>query len=82
MDKQNSESLLTQILYLVQELHNDMSVYNQRLTQCEETTRDLQLRLQALISDAFPGGAVIEHRVWHENRNVGPVRRYLIKLLT
>lgn len=78
----NSETLLTQILYLVQELHNDMATFNERLTGCERLTTDLQTRLNSTINDAFPGGKVGEHKKWHEQRGMNPIRRYFLKLLT
>lgn len=77
----NSEALLTQILYLVQELHNEVTVFNQRLAQCEQLTSELQIKMQNLISTAFPEGDLEAHRLWHE-RKFGSFRRFLIKLLS
>lgn len=79
---QNSESLLTQILYLVQDLHNDMAVHNERLSQCEQLTGDLQIRLQNVVNTAFPDGDIVAHRMWHEANKLGPIRRFIIKLLS
>lgn len=78
----NSESLLTQILYLVQELHNDMSVYDERLSITEQLTTDLQVRLENVIDNAFPDGNFADHKAWHERRDKGPIRRFLLKLLS
>lgn len=80
--EQNSESLLTQILYLVQQLHNDVTAFNQRLSQCEQLTSELQLKIQGVIDSAFPDGDVDAHKQWHARREMGSLRRFLLKLLT
>lgn len=78
----STEQLLTQILHIVTELHNNSAAQDERLQSCERTLSELQEKLQSTIARAFPEGDLESHKTWHEKRNMGPIRRTLIRLIS
>jgi hypothetical protein len=78
----DSDALLTQILILVQDLRQDVEFYDARLVECEAQGLALQAKIQSVIDRAFPDSDLEGHKSWHEYRQKGRFRRYLIKLLS
>lgn len=79
---QNSEAILTQILLLVQDLHQSLGEYGVRVAAAEHAVEDMRQRITRLIEDGFPSGDPVSHKHWHEQRQYGPIRRALIRLIT
>lgn len=79
---QNSETILTQILLLVQDLHSSLNEYGARVAAIEQSVIDLNGRITRIVTEGFPGGDLQFHRTWHEQRQYGPIRRWLLKLIS
>lgn len=79
---QNSEAILTQIFLLVQDLHQSLGEYGVRVANAEASIADINQKISRLIQDGFPLGNLLDHKTWHEQRQYGPIRRWILKLVT
>lgn len=79
---QNSESLLTQILLLVQDIHVAISDHDRRLTRSEEAITALDQKLDRIVEKAFVGGDFVAHGKWHTNKQQSAWKRWLLTKLS
>ena len=78
---QNSESLLTQILLLVQDIHVAISDHERRITRSEEGIAALDQKLDKIVAKAFVGGDFKAHGEWHTVRQQPAWKRWLLAKL-
>lgn len=78
----NSEALLTQILLLIQNLHQDITLFEQRVLACEDSIVEVGEKVSKLINEGFVNGDYEAHADWHRHRSMGAFRRWLIKILS
>lgn len=76
---QTSESLLAEILVIVQDIHSNQSHFERRLTKAEERIAEVIGKLDRVLLDAFPDGAY-RHGEWHKLRNKSIWKRFLLRL--
>lgn len=79
---ETNEALLTQIMLLVQNLHQDITMFDQRVRACETSVVEVGEKVATLIRDAFPEGDLQSHKAWHESHKRGAIRNWLLKVLT
>lgn len=77
-----SEALLTQIMLLIQSLHQDITLFDQRVIACEAAVVDNSERINNLIRNAFPNGDYESHKEWHAHRHRGRLRNWIIRVLS
>lgn len=69
----SSESLLTEILRIVQDLNKNVNSFKAESKQIKKEIRDLSSRLDVIVSQAFVGGDLPRHQRahsswWHFNK--------------
>ena len=79
---ETNEALLTQIMLLIQSLHQDITMFDQRVRACEVSVVEVGEKVATLIREAFPDGDYHSHREWHQSRQRGPIRNWLIRVLS
>lgn len=62
---ENSESLLTQILELLQTLNSSVESFEEKLTKIESDVASAITRIDTIIRDGFPDGDLLKHKGWH-----------------
>ncbi len=62
----NSDTLLAQILYVVQEVQLSIESYDARLKEATGSIQNLTDRVDKIINEGFPRGDLIAHRTYHE----------------
>ncbi len=75
------ESLLSQILLIVQEVQLSIEGFEKRLDEARETIENLYQRIDSVIESGFPRGDLKGHRLWHEKRDLPAWKRALLKLI-
>lgn len=64
-----SEELLTEIMLLLRDLNKETKKNSESIRDLSKSVKDLDDKLNALISDAFVDGDVKAHGEWHRNNN-------------
>ena len=76
-----SESLLTQILLVVQEVQVSIESFEQRLAAAHSSIENLNRRIDSVIESGFPKGDLNSHRQWHEAKELPAWKRTILKLI-
>lgn len=74
---ENSESLLTEILLMVQSLNSNVEEFKLKLLKVENDILQLKQSVDNIIHNGFVNADVNAHRVWHEEQNKGWFRKLL-----
>lgn len=77
----SSDSLLAQILIIVNEVQASISVFEAQLTETKEVIEALNQRIDSVIEAGFPRGDLNNHRQWHEATALPAWKRALLKLI-
>lgn len=75
MSDEVSETLLSKILMLVQEIHTSLDEFKDRLVI-------LEAKVAGIVKDGFPEGNLEDHKDWHINRRHSGFRRFLLRMLS
>ena len=62
---ETSESLLTQILGLLQSVNATVEGFEKKLNKIEKDLADSIKRIDTVIKDGFPDGDLSRHKNWH-----------------
>lgn len=76
-----SESLLTQILLIVQEVQVSIENFEERLDLAKTAIEVLNKRIDNVIDAGFPRGDLSGHKLWHEKKEIPGWKRALINLI-
>lgn len=76
-----SESLLTQILLIVQEVQVSIENFEERLDLAKTAIETLNKRIDNVIIDGFPRGDLMSHKQWHEKKEIPAWKRALINII-
>ena len=76
-----SESLLAQILLIVQDVQASMDGFEKRLNEAMTSIESINQRIDTLVATGFPKGDLSSHRLWHEQRDLPAWKRGLLKLI-
>lgn len=76
-----SESLLTQILLIVQEVQVSIENFESRLDEAHTAIEALNKRIDAVIETGFPKGDLKSHRLWHEEKALPAWKRAILNLV-
>ena len=66
-DISSSESLLTEILNLLQQLNYSVDEVSKRLAILESEVSSIKEQVNRVVSNGFMDGDLDQHRKWHEN---------------
>ena len=78
---QHSESLLTEILLLLQTLNSNVRQFEEKLAGIEGDFEDYKAHIDGIIARAFPDGLVETHAEHHEKISRGSWVKRLIQWL-
>ncbi len=78
---QHSESLLTEILSLLQTLNSNVQNFEENLAGIESDFEDYKAHIDRIILRAFPGGLIDAHAEHHEKISRGRWAKRLIQWL-
>lgn len=78
----NSDTILTQILQVVQDIQLQLNDYDRRLVKSEEAIVALDAKLDRIVKEAFPDGDTITHGKWHLLKNLSPWKRIILRIIT
>ncbi len=79
---QHSESLLTEILLLLQTLNASVHEFQVKLKQLELDVGTLDAKFDEFLEMAMPGDLVEQHAQHHDKlTRPGPVKRLLLRML-
>lgn len=78
---QASESLLTQILLIVQEVQVSIESFEHRLDEARTAIETLNRRIDGVIESGFPKGDLKSHKLWHEQKDLPAWKRALLNLI-
>lgn len=73
----NSESLLTEILLLVQDLNASVGEFKIHLSKVEQDILQVKQNVDNIILNGFAKADLNAHKLWHEEKNKGWFRRFL-----
>lgn len=76
---QHSESLLTEILLLLQNLNSNVHQFEGKLNAVEKDIEEYKAYIDAIIAKAFPDGLVASHADHHEKISRGSWIKRLIR---
>lgn len=76
-----SESILAQILLIVQDVQVSMEGFERRLNEAVSSIEDLNQRIDSVIETGFPKGDLKSHKLWHEQKNLPRWKRCILKLI-
>ena len=76
-----SETLLTQILLIVQEVQVSIESFEKRLDATKVAIESINRRIDGVIETGFPKGDLLSHRVWHEEKEIPAWKRKILNLL-
>lgn len=76
-----SETLLTQILLIVQEVQVSIESFEKRLDDAKVVVESINRRIDGIIEAGFPKGDLLSHRVWHEETEIPAWKRKILNLL-
>ncbi|USV40970.1 hypothetical protein [Xanthomonas phage BUDD] len=81
MDQAASESLLAQILIIVQEIQVSTESFEKRLDEARKSIEAINLRIDTVIETGFPKGDLVSHRQWHEEKDLPAWKRIVLNLI-
>ena len=67
----STEILLIQILQHVNDLRNDLSLYDQRIENIEKDVKEIKGTLDKILDEAFDDRDLLGHKKWHQNNKGG-----------
>ena len=75
-DKDSTEILLMQILQHVNDLRNDLSLFDQRIDNIDKDVKEIKSTFDKLLDEAFVDRDLIGHKKWHQNNKGGFFSRF------
>jgi len=76
-----SESLLAQILLIVQEVQVSIDGFEVRLNEAMASIQSLNKRIDEVIETGFPKGDLRSHKRWHEEKDLPYWKRAILKMI-
>lgn len=67
----STEILLIQILQHVNDLRNDLSVFDQRIDNIEKDVKEIKGTIDKFLDEAFDDRDLIGHKKWHQKNKGG-----------
>lgn len=81
MDSTASDSLLSQILLVVQEVQVSIDSLEKQLSEAKTSIEALNKRIDGVIESGFPRGDLTGHKSWHEKNDLPAWKRAILRII-
>ena len=76
-----SESILAQILIVVQDVQTSVAKFGEKLQETTEAVQELSKRVDRIVDEGFPDGDLSTHYRFHERKNLPFWKRFILNSL-